>query len=162
MRSRNRMDCGLCVRAGRFVPRGTARSQIGVAVATALAVAAPRAHAAAMPAESSSSGALEEVIVTARKREENLQTVPLSVDVLTQKDISNLGITQFDDYATKIPSISFISVGPGTQIFFMRGVSDGSNPNYANSSATGVFLDDVSLSLSGVQPDLHLYDIAQI
>src|SRR5258708_21782285 len=44
----------------------------------------------------------------------------------------------------------------------MRGGSDGNNPNYANPSATGVFLDDVSMSVSGVQPDLHLYDIQQI
>ncbi|HEY0342070.1 MAG TPA: TonB-dependent receptor, partial [Steroidobacteraceae bacterium] len=105
---------------------------------------------------------LDEVIVTARKRSENLQSVPESVNVLTEKDIKNLGITGFDDYAEKVPSISFISVGPGTQLFVMRGVSDGSNPNYANTSATGVFLDDVSLSFQGVQPDLHLYDMAQI
>ena len=138
------------------------RSQIGLAVATALALAAPRSQAAVAAADSPSASGLEEVIVTARKREENLQNVPLSVDVLTQRDLTNLGITQFDDYATKVPSISFISIGPGTQLFFMRGVSDGSNPNYANTSSTGVFLDDVSLSLSGVQPDLHLYDIARI
>ena len=52
--------------------------------------------------------------------------------------MQNLGITSFDDYAQKVPSISFISVGPGTQLFVMRGVSDGSNPNYANTSADGV------------------------
>ncbi len=76
--------------------------------------------------------------------------------------MQNLGIVEFDDYATKVPSISFISVGPGTQTFFMRGVSDGSNPNYANTSATGFFLDDSSLSWFGVEPDLHLYDIQRI
>jgi outer membrane receptor protein involved in Fe transport len=141
------------------------RRAISLAVAAALAsTAAPRAVAldAAAPAEATSSGALQEVVVTARKREENLQTVPISVDVFTQKEVQNLGITQFDDYATKVPSISFISIGPGTQTFFMRGVSDGSNPNYANSSATGFFLDDNSLSWYGVQPDLHLYDIERI
>ena len=108
------------------------------------------------------SGVLEEVVVTARKREESLQSVPLSIDVFTKKDLQNLAITQFDDYAEKVPSISFISVGPGTQLFVMRGVSDGSNPNYANSSATGFFVDDMSTSWFGTQPDLHLYDIAQI
>ncbi len=141
--------------------RGTASSKIGLAVAAALAISPPRVLASDASSDASS-GALDEVIVTARKREENLQVVPESVDVLTGKDLKNLGITQFDDYATKMPSISFISTGPGTQLFVMRGVSDGSNPNYANTSATGVFLDDVSLSLSGVQPDLHLYDLAQI
>src|ERR1700742_2273456 len=130
-------------------------SRVGLAVAAALAVSPPRVMAAAMPSDSSSVR-LEEVIVTARKRSENLQNVTESVNVLTEKDIKNLGIAGFDDYAEKVPSISFISVGPGTQLFVMRGVSDGSNPNYANTSATETFLDDVSMSFQGVQPDLHL------
>jgi outer membrane receptor protein involved in Fe transport len=140
----------------------TPGSRIGLAVAAALAsVAAPRTPAFAATADASSGG-LQEVVVTARKREETLQDVPISIDVLTHKDLQNLGIVQFDDYAQKVPSISFISIGPGTQVFFMRGVSDGSNPNYANASATGFFLDDSSLSWYGVQPDLHLYDIERI
>ncbi|HYL71647.1 MAG TPA: TonB-dependent receptor plug domain-containing protein [Candidatus Dormibacteraeota bacterium] len=132
-------------------------------MAAALAgVAAPRAPALAAAAADSSSGGLQEVVVTARKREENLQDVPVSIDVLTHKDLQNLGIVQFDDYAQKVPSMSYISIGPGSQTFFMRGVSDGSNPNYSNTSATGFFLDDSSLSWDGVQPDLHLYDIERI
>jgi outer membrane receptor protein involved in Fe transport len=131
-----------------------------LAIASILALGAPLLPARAPAAEAT--GVLQEVIVTARKRQENLQDVPLSVDVFTKKDLQNLGITQFEDYAEKSPSISFISAGPGTQLFVMRGVSDGSNPTYANSSATGFFVDDMSTSWYGVQPDLHLYDIAQI
>jgi iron complex outermembrane receptor protein len=138
------------------------RTRIGLAVAAALAsVAAPRTPVLAATADAAGGG-LQEVIVTARKREENLQDVPISINVLTHKDLENLGIVRFDDYAQKIPSISFISIGPGTQTFYMRGVSDGTNPNYANTSATGFFLDDSSLSWFGVQPDLHLYDIERI
>ena len=148
-------------------PRGfaSARSRIGLAVAAALATAAaPRAPAADMAAaaESSGGGVLQEVIVTARKREENLQDVPISIDVLTQRDLKNLAINSIDDYAQKVPSISFISTGPGTQLFVMRGVSDGSNPNYANTSSTSFFVDDMQLSYGGQQPDLHLYDIERI
>jgi iron complex outermembrane receptor protein len=140
-------------------------SRIGLAVAAALAsVAAPRtpALAAGTAAAGTASGGLQEVVVTARKREENLQDVPISIDVLTQKDLHNLGIVQFDDYVYKMPSLSFISIGPGTQTFYMRGVSDGSDPNFANASATGFFLDDSSLSWFASQPDLHLYDIERI
>jgi iron complex outermembrane recepter protein len=169
MRSGDRHPPGWPVlRAGLRRARG-ASSKIGLAVAAALAGAAPGVHAdtaaggGADPAAAAESpGGLQEVVVTARKRAENLQDVPLSIDVLTEKDVQNLGIVQFEDYATKVPSISFISVGPGTQTFFMRGVSDGSNPNYANTSATGFFLDDSSLSWFGVEPDLHLYDIERI
>jgi outer membrane receptor protein involved in Fe transport len=156
---RNRIGVPYSRVCARF--RGSsAASKISLAVAAALAVAPPRAPAAA-PADSST-GALQEIVVTARKREENLQDVPLSIDVFTKKDMQNLGIASFDDYAQKVPSISFISVGPGTQLFVMRGVSDGSNPNYANTSATGFFVDDMSMSWQGVQPDLHLYDIERI
>ncbi len=145
------------------IRHGSTVSKVSIAVAAALALAPPRAPAAAADAAEEANGpVLQEVVITARKREENLQEVPLSVDVFTQKDMQNLGISRFEDYAEKVPSISFISIGPGTQLFVMRGTSDGSNPNYANSSATGSFLDDASLSLGGQQPDLHLYDMAQI
>jgi iron complex outermembrane recepter protein len=165
MGTRSEGRAALNVRKASLRGLSGAPSRVGLAVAAALAAAAaPRAPAAEMAAaaDTSSGGTLLEVVVTARKREENLQDVPVSIDVFTKKDIQNLGIVQFDDYAAKVPSISFISVGPGTQVFFMRGVSDGSNPNYANSSATGFFLDDTSLSWYGVQPDLHLYDIERI
>jgi iron complex outermembrane recepter protein len=168
MRSGDRYPPGCPVlRAGLRRARGVS-SKIGLAVAAALAGAAPGVHAdtaaggGADAAAAESPGGLQEVVVTARKRAENLQDVPLSIDVLTEKDVQNLAIVQFEDYATKVPSISFISIGPGTQTFFMRGVSDGSNPNYANTSATGFFLDDSSLSWFGVEPDLHLYDIQRI
>ena len=137
-----------------------------MAVAAALAGAAlPQLplHAETAAADTAGTGgALQEVVVTARKREENLQDVPISMDVFTQKDMQNLGITSFDDYAQKVPSISSINVGPGTQILVMRGASDGSNPNYANTSSTGFFVDDMSVTWTGVQPDLHLYDIERI
>src|SRR5580700_10096281 len=98
--------------------RGSAvASKISLAVATALSIAPPRALALE-PADSST---LQEIVVTARKRQENLQDVPLSIDVFTKKDMQNLGIAGFDDYAQKTPSISFISEGPGTQLFVMRG-----------------------------------------
>jgi iron complex outermembrane recepter protein len=142
------------------------RSRIAVAVAAALAgVAAPRGPAfadAATATAAAGAGGLQEVVVTARKVQENLQDVPISINVLSQQDLQNLGVVRFDDFAYKVPSMTFNSIGPGTQVFFCRGVSDGSNGNYANTSATGVFLDDSSLSWFGVVPDLHLYDVERI
>jgi outer membrane receptor protein involved in Fe transport len=140
-----------------------AGSAIGLAVAAAIAgLTAPCTPARAAEAASPAGETLEVIIITARKRAENLQDVPLSVDVLSKKDMSNLGISGFEDYAEKVPSISFISTGPGTQFFVVRGVSDGSNPTYANASSTGFFVDDMSTSWAGVQPDLHLYDVERI
>jgi len=99
--------------------------RLALAVAAALYGGAAHADPATPVASSpSQGGTLEEITVTARKRAENLQEVPQSIDVFTSKDLQNLAITRFEDYATKTPSVSFISIGPGTQYFFMRGVSD--------------------------------------
>jgi iron complex outermembrane recepter protein len=145
------------------MPRGS-YSKLGLAIAAALSGGAGIHFAPAFAADASENTAntLEEVIVTARKRSENLQDVPVSIDVYTAKDLQNLAISQFEDYATKTPSISFVSAGPGTQTFVMRGVSDGSNPNYANTATTAFLLDDMSMNYYGTTPDLHLYDIQQI
>jgi outer membrane receptor protein involved in Fe transport len=138
-------------------------TRLSFAIATALYGAAAVHVAPVLAADASAeSSTLEEVVVTARKRTENLQDVPMSIDVYTAKDLQNLAISQFEDYATMTPSISFISAGPGTQTFVMRGVSDGSNPNYANTATTAFLLDDMSMNYSGTTPDLHLYDIERI
>ena len=147
-------------------PRGRSAAGSGVRIAVTAALAgtalphAPPVFAAA--ANAPESGGIEEIVVTARKVAENLQDVPLSIDVFTAKDMKNLGIASMDDYMQKTPSISYVSTGPGTQLFVMRGVSDGSNPNYANTASTGFFVDDLSMNYGGAQPDLHLYDIERI
>lgn len=156
------------IRASKVTGVTVGGSGVRLAVAAALAGAAlPHAlpsfaQAAPAAAEPSASGGLAEIVVTARKVAENLQEVPISIDVFTQKDMENLGIASMDDYLQKVPSISYISTGPGTQLFVMRGVSDGSNPNYANTASTGFFVDDLSMNYGGAQPDLHLYDIERI
>jgi outer membrane receptor protein involved in Fe transport len=143
-------------------PRFT-RSKLAIAIAAALSGAAAWHGAAALDADTSGdSSSLDEVIVTARKRAENLQDVPLSIDVYTSKDLQNLNISQFEDYATMTPSISFVSAGPGTQTYVMRGVSDGSNPNESGEASTAFLVDDMSMNYYGTTPDLHLYDIQQI
>src|SRR5262249_42746912 len=163
MRSRSRKRAAHSVSpVSARLPR---RSRIGLAVAAAIAgVALLRAPALADEAsvEASGGGGLQAVVVTARKVAENLQNVPMSVNVFTERDLQNLGIAGMEDYLQKVPSISYISIGPGNQLFVMRGVSDGSNPNYANTSSTGFFVDDMSMSDYGAQPDLVLYDIERI
>jgi outer membrane receptor protein involved in Fe transport len=172
MAQRTKPGASARLTAASLTERRATRSRIALAVAAALSGAAamhgpparadaPASDAAAAPT-TNSSGGLTEVVVTARKREENLQDVPVSLSVFTSEDLKKLAITQFEDFATRDPSVSFISTGPGEQMFVIRGVSDGSNPNYSNTSLTGFFLDDMSLSWYGVQPDLHLYDIERI
>ena len=166
MSSRSRILVAGSFPGATLRPTRSARTKIGVAVAAALAGAAafrgPAFADTAAAAAAAGGGGLAEVVVTARKVQENLQNVPISINVLTQQDLTNLGVTGFDDFVSRVPSLSYNTIGPGTQVFFCRGVSDGSNGNYANTSATAVLLDDSSLSWFGTVPDLHLYDMQRI
>src|SRR5450432_3713460 len=98
MRSRSRNRAAVCFPAALAKRARRPSSKIGVAVAAAIAgLAVPRAPVLAVDADSSASaGGLQEIIVTARKRTENLQEVPLSIDVFSKKDMQNLGISGFD------------------------------------------------------------------
>lgn len=136
--------------------------KLALAVAAALYGAAAVHGAAARAATPPSDPTLQEIVVTATKRAEDLQRVPISMNVFTRKDLQNLAISQFEDYASRTPSISFVSAGPGTQTFVIRGVSDGSNPNYANTATTAYLVDDMSMNFDGATPDLHLYDLQRI
>jgi iron complex outermembrane recepter protein len=113
-------------------------------------------------AHAADSGMLEEVVVTARKRSESLQNIPASIDVYSKEALQNLAIAKVEDYAMRTPSISMISIGPGGQYLFMRGASDGSNPEATSGSISGFFLNDISLGYYGGIPDLHMYDLERI
>jgi iron complex outermembrane receptor protein len=139
--------------------RLTATSALGAAIAAVLYGSDARHAVADTPTDT-----LEEVVVTASYRVEKLQDVPQNIDVFGPQNIRNLGIARLEDYLTLSPSIAFISTGPGQQRLFMRGVSDGSNPNYGHSnlSTTGYLVDDLSFNYYGHIPDLHLYDVERI
>ena len=66
---------------------------------------------------------LDEVIVTAQKREQSLQDVPISVQALGSMKLQQLNVTNFDDYANLLPSVSFINQRPGFAQVYMRGVA---------------------------------------
>lgn len=106
-----------------------------------------------------SSSKLEEVIVTAQKRNKSLQDTPLSIQAITAEQLENLGVQRFEDFVAFAPSVSFVSSGPGTQNMFMRGVSDGSNPNRPNTATSTLYLDEQPLTVGGTVVDLHSYDI---
>jgi outer membrane receptor protein involved in Fe transport len=99
------------------------------------------------------------ITVTAQKREESLQDVPLSIQAIDSTRIQNLGISQFEDIVAFAPSVSFVSERPGTQNLFIRGIADGSNPNRTNTATATLYLDEQPLTVGGTIIDLHSYDI---
>src|SRR5579864_2036406 len=112
------------------------------AVAGLLLAAASAAQAAAADTGSSASnsGALEEVIVTAQKRSENEQNVPMSMTTFSQAALEQKSINDFYDYATKVPNLAFAPTGDGVgtaRTVSIRGIS--------GDNTTGFYIDDVPL-----------------
>ena len=104
---------GAVMRPGGNMAGAKRHSKVALAVAVSIYGATSAAITAWADGDTSAGATLQEIVVTARKRTENLQDVPQSIDVFTVKDLENLSISQFEDYATKTPSVSFISIGPG-------------------------------------------------
>jgi iron complex outermembrane receptor protein len=112
----------------------------GAHAATADAAAAATTSSAA--AASTDSLALQEVVVTAQKREQNLQEVPISVSALSGAAVQAQRITSFDDLSRTAPGIAFNSNATfGTTNVTIRGVSSS-----AGAATTGLYIDDVSIT----------------
>lgn len=118
----------------------------------------------AQQAQQTDTGAgLEEIIVTAQKRVEDVQKVPISIQVLGGEKLEQLQVSNFVDYARFMPSMTFQTVGPGQSQVYFRGISSGYNNLHAGPlPSTGTYLDETPVTtLSGVL-DVHMYDIQRV
>ncbi len=113
---------------------------------------------------------LQEVVVTAQKRVENLQNVPISVQVFDTAKIDQLGIVNLDDYVKYAPSISYVrgqgegSNGqPGDAHVYIRGVVSGGDGNHSGSQpSVGIYFDELPVTTIDGTPDMHIYDVQRI
>lgn len=106
---------------------------------------------------------VEEVVVTASKREANLQDLPMAVQAITSEELEAKNISDFNDIANLVPSITVDDSGSGNSYFYIRGVSDGGFGNRAGAQAsTALYIDEQPLSTIGGNPDLHVYDIERV
>ena len=128
-------------------------------LATAIFACLSPAHAET-PA---STGTLEEVIVTAQKRTESLQNVPVSITALGTQKLEELHLESINDYIKYLPSVSYQSSGPGFAKIYMRGVSSGGDGNHSGSlPSVGVYLDEQPITTIQGPLDIHVYDIARV
>ncbi len=136
----------------------------GLAYGTVVAVSSAVATSPVLAQERSERLLLEEVVVTAQKREQSLQDVPLAVTAFSADKIDELGIGDFADYALQIPSLSFKSFGnPGGATIYMRGAADGGDGNASGSTpSVGLYLDEQPVTAIASNLDIHIYDIERI
>jgi iron complex outermembrane recepter protein len=144
------------------------RLPLASAISAILAGAMPAAYAA--PAADADTATLEEVVVTAQKRTENLQDVPIAIEVLDGAKMEQLNIVGLDDYVKYSPSVSYVrSQGqggngqPGSAHVYMRGVVSGGDGNHSGSQpGVGTYLDEQPVTTIDGTLDVHLYDIQRI
>ena len=108
---------------------------------------------------------LEEIIVTAQKREERLSETPLSITAISSQTLASLGATQFRDIANTVPSLNFTTAGVGQTQVNLRGITTGGNV----SPTVGIYVDEVPYGSStpfaaGAQLalDVGLFDLSRV
>ena len=149
------------------------RSKISYAVAAVLGGTSFAAHAQTQPATSgaatteTSTEALAEVTVTAQRRTENIQDVPIAMQALTAATLQQLNVSTFDDYLRYLPNVTSASNGPGQSEVFMRGLSAGSQASQGSGSTAAwpnvaIYMDNQSGQLPGRNLDIFAADLNRI
>src|SRR5437763_10653912 len=106
----------------------------------------------------------EEMVVTARKREETVQEVPMSVAAPTESELRDRGAETIEDVSANVAGFSVQNLGPGQSQVAMRGVSSGQivRDQPGVKEQVGVYFDEAVISLSLFTPDIDLFDVNRI
>ncbi len=132
------------------------RSAIAVAVSAACAgVGTAEAQQQRTPQR------IEEIIVTATKREASIQDVAMSITAFGDEEIVRQGFKQLPDYAAQIPALSWGTREPGGASVIMRGCAV-SGIAFSDNPTTAIYLDEQPITVAGFNPDPRLVDIERI
>ncbi len=142
---------------------GWTSSVAGAAIAIMGAGASP---ALGQQAAAANNG-IADIVVTATRRSENLQDVPIAVQALSGDTLTQLGVVNFDKLIEFLPNVRTGGRGPGQSQIYIRGLSTdtqsilvagsaGVNPNVA------LYLDDASVSVPARNLDVYTADLARV
>ena len=137
--------------------RSYARTPVSTAVMLALASPAVFAQATAQ---------IEEITVTAQKREESMQDVPISIQALNNQTLTELNLQNFKDYTQMLPTVAIQpSIGAGSTFtsVYMRGIVTGGDGQATTSQpSVGMYLDELPLTTIQGNLDVHMYDVSRV
>ena len=113
------------------------------------------------------SAELEEVIVTATKRAENMQDVPIAISALGGDSLKELNVQTFDEYVQYLPNVVSAGIGPGAREVYIRGSASEQGSvtvSSAQGSAPGValYLDEMPVSFGARNLDLYAADLQRV
>ena len=136
-----------------------------VSAISALAIINASAYSGQIGAQTQAT--FEEVVVTARKKEEGLQSVPLSVSALGEETLEEKGVNVFEDYLLQLPGVTAGGSGPGQSTIYIRGLAS-TTPNLTTSGVGGLapnvsfYLDEQPLAYPGRNLDVYAADVSRI
>ena len=116
---------------------------------------------AALVGYSTAEAQLEEIIVTAAKKTQNLQDIAGSVQAISESDIKRNQAVNMQDYAKLIPTMSYVNYLPGTGKVYFRGIAD-DNGTFISEESVAMYIDEQPVTQSGMMVDVRLVDINRI
>jgi outer membrane receptor protein involved in Fe transport len=124
------------------------------------------AHAAPA-ADTSESEGIQEITVTAQRRTESVQNVPITIQAITGDALKQLNVQTFDDLLKYTPNVTFSGNGPGTGNIFMRGLSSGGSGSQSQSTTApfpnvALYLDDQSMQFPARNNDVYMVDMERV
>lgn len=125
------------------------------------------AGAATAPAADIDVNAIQEIVVTAQRRSESIQNVPITIQAITGDQLKQLNVSTFDDLIRYTPNVTFSGNGPGTGNIFMRGLSSGGSGNQSQSTTApfpnvALYLDDQSMQFPARNNDVYMVDMERV
>ncbi|MEJ0064656.1 MAG: TonB-dependent receptor plug domain-containing protein [Caulobacteraceae bacterium] len=116
---------------------------------------------------SGASVGVEEIIVTASRRDESIQSVPATIQAFTGQVLAQQNITTLDDLIKYTPNVTFGNNGPGQGVIFMRGLSAGLQGNQSSATIAtfpnvALYLDDQSMQFPGRNVDVYAVDLERV
>jgi len=125
-------------------------------------------HAATATAtDTSDSDSIQEITVTAQRRTESIQDVPITIQAISGDSLKQLNVQTFDDLIKYTPNVTFSGNGPGTGNIFIRGLSSGGSGNQSQSTTApfpnvAVYLDDESMQFPARNADVYMVDMERV
>ena len=143
------------------------KSKLSCAIAAILSSSAAGMVHAAPATDEANSDAIQEITVTATRRTENIQDVPISIRAMTAETLDQLNVRTLDDYIKYLPNVTTASNGPGQSEIYMRGLAAGSQASQGSGSTglwpnVAIYLDNQSGQLPNRNLDIYAADLNRI
>jgi outer membrane receptor protein involved in Fe transport len=115
----------------------------------------------------SANAQLEEIVVTATKRAESAQDIPVAIQAISSEALDELGVNTFDEYVKYLPNVVQQGRGPGRNEIYIRGVATEQSSNTVSSvqgsaPAVALYLDDQAVSFGGRNLDIYAADLQRV